>query len=284
MKKTLTSVVGIGLIAIGSAYGQVITTGGSVAGRPLAIAGRTAVRFDRLPANVQEMIRSQAGSGVVAGVSQGTYSGVAYRVTFMQNGLQRTLQFSGNGAQLSGDGGLITSPLTNGRQITYQQLPVAVKNALATEAASGEIVSVMQGSWRAPVYDALVQAPGQSAQHVVVTESGGLLQPMAINEAAGAAAEAPPIPQENASTAASTAVGEQVAGNLAFKDLGWSVQKPMLDRTSYAHIETVQQLKLPDGRIAYRGLYTKDNQQYQVTVAQDGSVISEGSLTGNVAH
>jgi hypothetical protein len=163
--------------------------------------------------------------------------------------------------------------------ITYDQLPVAVKNALATEAASAEIIAVTQGTWRAPVYDALVQAPGQSAQHVIVTQSGGLLQPMAINEAAGAAA-----PQQNASAAANTAVGQPIGGALAFKDLGWSVQKPMLDHTSYAHIDTVQQMKLPDGRIAYRGLYTKNNQQYEITVAQDGAVISEGLMSTEVAH
>lgn len=51
-------------------------------------------------------------------------------------------------------------------------------------------------------------------------------------------------------------------------------------RLNQCIIETVQQLSLPDGRTAYRGLYTKNAQQYQITVAQDGSIVSEGLVTG----
>jgi hypothetical protein len=285
MKKYLTTVIGAALIA-GTLSGtaQVITTGGSVLGRPLAITGRTAVRFDQLPANVQTVIRQQAGSGVVASVTEGTYSGPAYRITFIRNGVERALQFTANGAPLSGDGGLITTPLSDARPITYQQLPAAVQNAAAAQAASGEVTSVMQGHWRAPVYDALVQVPGSTSQHIVITQSGGLLQPSTINEAAGATAPAPVVPEVNASASANTQVGQAVGGDLAFKDLGWSVQKPMLDRTGYAHIDKVQQLKLQDGRLAYRGFYMKDNQQYQITVAQDGTLISEGLITPESAH
>jgi hypothetical protein len=266
-----------------SMFGQVITTGGSVLGRPLAITGRTSVRFQQLPANVQQAIRQQAGQGVVSSVQEGVYSGRAYRVTFAQNGALRTLQFTGNGAELSGDGGLITAPLTDARIISYQQLPAPVQNALAAQAAGAAVTSLMAGTFRAPVYDALVQLPGPSYQHVVVTQSGGVLQPIMINEAAGASAP-PPIPDVDAANVGGSPVGQPVGGNLSFKDLGWSIQKPMLDRTSYAHIDTVQQLKLPDGRTAYRGLYTRDNQQYQVTVAQDGTVISEGLLSNGVTQ
>ena len=258
---------------------QVITTGGSVFGRPLAITGRTAVRFEQLPANVQQAIRQQAGPGVVSTVQQGVYSGPGYSVTFMQNGAVRTLQFTANGAELSGDGGLITAPMTDARAIRYQQLPTAIQNVLATQAPGADVTSVMRGAFRAPVYDALVQLPGPSYQHIVVTQSGGVLQPLTINEAAGAAVPAPPIPNVDAAAVAASPIGQPVSGNLAFKDLGWSVQKPMLDRTGYAHIDTVQQLKMPDGRLAYRGLYMKDSQQYQITVAQDGTIISEGLLT-----
>lgn len=264
--------------------GQVITTGGSVLGRPLAITGRTGVRFEQLPANVQQAIQQQAGQGVVSTVQQGVYSGAAYRVTFTQNGAVRTLQFTANGAELSGDGGLITAPLTDARTITYRQLPPAVQNTLAAQVPGAEVTSVMEGRFRAPVYDALVQLPGPSYQHIVVTRSGGVLQPMAINEAAGATVPAPPIPNVDAAAVAASPIGQPVSGTLAFKDLGWSVQKPMLDRTGYAHIDSVQELKMPDGRLGYRGLYMKDNQQYQVTVAQDGTVISEGLMTPGVAQ
>jgi hypothetical protein len=284
MNKLILTVLTTGLVALGNCYGQVITTGGSVLGRPLAITGRTSVRFDQLPPNVQQVIRSQASGGVVANVTAGTYSGRAYRVTLNQNGGQQTLQFTANGAQLSGDGGLITAPLNNARPITFQQLPANIQDAVAAQAQAGAVTSVMQGTFDAPVYDALVQAPGQSPRHLIVTQSGGLLQPIAVNEAAGANNNAPPIPEVNASDTANIPVGQPVAGNLAFKDLGWSVQRPMLDRSHYAHIDTVEQLKLPDGRIAYRGLYDRNNQQYQVTVAQDGTVISEGLLSNGVAQ
>ncbi len=73
MKKIfVSSVVGLGLLlpSIGL-QAQVITIGGSVLGRPVAITGRTSVRFNQLPANVQQIIRSQAGGGVVAGVERG---------------------------------------------------------------------------------------------------------------------------------------------------------------------------------------------------------------------
>jgi len=264
--------------------GQVITTGGSVLGRPLAITGRSSVQFAQLPPNVQQVIRQQAPQGVVSTVQQGVYSGRSYRVGFMLNGARRTLQFTANGAQLSGDGGLITQPMSDARTIRYQQLPAAVQNVLAAEVPGAEITSVEQGTFRAPVYDALVQLPGPSYQHVVVTQSGGLLERMPINEAAGAAAPAPPVPNVDAAAVAASPVGEPVSGNMAFKDLGWSVQKPMLDRTGYAHIDSVQMLKLPDGSMGYRGLYTKDNQQYQITVRQDGTLISEGLLNSGVAQ
>jgi hypothetical protein len=281
MKKIfVTSIVGLGLLlpSIGT-HAQVITTGGSVAGRPLAISGKTSVRFDQLPGNVQQAIRAQAGNGVIANVQQGTYNGPAYVVTFTQNGAVRTLQFTSNGSLLSGDGGMITSPLVNARPITFQQLPAAVRQSISAQAAGGDVTSVMQGRYQAPVYDALVQAPGSAAQHIVVTQSGGLVQGATINEAAGAAA---PSSSDAAAAAASTQTG-QITGSLAFKDLGWTVQKPMLDRTGYAHIDNVQQMTMPDGRVGYRGLYTKDNQQHQITVAQDGSVISEGLVGASVA-
>ncbi len=180
---------------------------------------------------------------------------------------------------LSGDGGLIADPLNDARTIRFQQLPAIVQQSVLAEAAGGDITSVVQGIYRGPVYDALIQAPGSSSQHVIVTESGGLLQGATVNEAAGANVPA----NSNAAAAASTQTG-QVTGNLAFQDLGWSVQKPMLDRTGYAHIDIVQQITNPDGRVGYRGLYMKDNQQYQITVAQDGSVISEGLVGAGVAQ
>jgi hypothetical protein len=264
----LTTIVGVGVLAGASqGWSQAVTTGGAVAGKPLAITGKSTVRFDQLPANVQQILRSQAGQGVIASVQEGTYSGPAYRVQFVQNGSTHTMQFTANGAALSADGGLITQPLINARPITFDKLPEAVRNAVTTQAASGQITSVMQGTFRAPVYDAQVQLPGSTSQHVVVTQSGGLLQSLNINEAAGAT-----IPQSSESTQ----VGQPTGSNLAFKDLGWAVQKPMLDHTGYARIDTVQKLTMPDGRTAYRGRYNKDNQQYQITVSQDGQVISQG--------
>ncbi|MDB6059248.1 MAG: hypothetical protein JWO95_3092 [Verrucomicrobiales bacterium] len=274
----MSTVVGMGLLLPSTILqAQVVTTGGSILGRPLAISGRTAVRFDQLPANVQQAIRAQAGNGVIASVQQGTYNGPAYRVTFTQNGAERSLQFTANGSVLSGDGGLITSPLVNARTIAFQQLPTAVQQAVSAQASGGDITSVMQGRFQAPVYDALVQASGSPSQHVIVTQSGGLVQGATVNEAAGASAPA------NANTGNAAAQSEQVTGSLAFKDLGWSVQKPMLDRTGYAHIDNVQQMTMPDGRVGYRGTYTKNGQQYQITVAQDGNVLSEGLVDAAVA-
>lgn len=280
MKKIfVASIVGLGLLLpTAGLQAQVITTGGSVLGRPLAITGRSAVAFNQLPPNAQQTIRSQAGNGVIATVEQGVYTGPAYRVTFVQNGGTQSLLFTSNGSQISGDGGLITSTLNNARPIQFQRLPRAVQDAVMAQAAGGNITEVSEGRYRAPVYDALVQAPGMNPQHVIVTASGGLLQGGTINEAAGAAVPNAPL-NSNAAQAANTRTGE-VTGSMAFKDLGWTVQQPMLNRTGYAHIETVQQLSLPDGRTAYRGLYTKNAQQYQITVAQDGSIVSEGLVTG----
>jgi hypothetical protein len=274
MKQVFVScLIGLGLLLPSSAaWAQVITIGGSVAGRPLAITGKTVVPFEQLPPNVKQVIRSQAGPGVVAYVARGLYSGTGYSVTFAQTGGIRTLQFTSNGSLLSGDGGLITSPLINARTFSFEQLPRALQDAVMAQAAGGAVTSVMRGTYRAPVYDALVQPPGSSPQHVVVTPSGGLLQGSTINEAAGAAAPVGGTPVNAAA----------VSGTLSFQDLGWSVQKPMLDRSGYAHIETVQQMILPDGRIAYRGFYTRDNQQYEVTVAQDGTVIGEGLVGASV--
>lgn len=284
MKKIFAvSAIGLGLLLPATALqAQVITTGGSVLGRPLAITGRSAVPFNQLPANAQQTIRSQAGNGVIAHVEQGVYSGPAYRVTFVQNGGTQTRLFTANGSELSGDGGLITSTLNNSRAMQFERLPRPVQDAVMAQAAGGSITSVMQGTYRAPVYDALVQAPGANPQHVIVTASGGLLQGGAINEAAGAAATPNAPLNSNAAEAASTPTG-QVTGTMAFKDLGWTVQQPMLNRTGYAHIETVQQLTLPDGRTAYRGFYTKNAQQYQITVAQDGTLVSEGLVSSGAA-
>lgn len=279
MKKIfVVSAVGLGLLLpFSQLQAQVVTTGGSVLGRPLAITGRSAVAFNQLPPNAQQTIRSQAGNGVIASVEQGVYSGPGYRVTFNQNGAIRTVQFTSNGSVMSGDGGLITSTLNDARAMQFQQLPAPVRDAVMAQAAGGSITLVERGRFRAPVYDALVQAPGAGPQHVIVTASGGLLQGATVNEAAGAAAPGAPV-NSIAPQAANTVTG-QVTGNMAFQDLGWTVQQPMLNRTGYAHITTVQQMSLPDGRVAYRGLYDKNGQQYQITVAQDGSVVSEGLVS-----
>jgi len=277
----VSSLLALGLLT-GGLDAQVITIGGSVLGRPLAITGRTGVRFQQLPANVQQTIQSQAGGGVVAYVEHGVYSGRGYAVTFVKYGGRITLQFTENGSELSGDGGLIVDPLTDARTISFQELPPAIQETVTAQAAGGQVTFVASGTYHAPVYDALVQPPGSSPQHVVVTPSGGLLQGVkglsgaVVNEAAGASTLGPPL-NSDAAQAAATPTG-QITGALSFESLGWTVQRTMLDRSSSGHIDTVQQLSLPDGRTAYRGFYTRDSQRHQVTVAQDGTVVSEGLL------
>ena len=231
-----------------------------------------------------ETIQSQAGGGVVAYVVQGNYVGPAYAVTFVKNGGIQTLQYTENGTQLSGYGGLIVSPVSDARSMQFAQLPPAVQQAALALAAGGDITFMNYGIYSAPVFDALIQPPGSSSQHVIVTPSGGLLQsptgnaPAAVNEAAGANAPEAPV-NSDAAQAAATPVG-QVTGSLSFQDLSWPVQRAMLDRTSSAHIDTVstKSLNLPDGGLGYRGMYTRAGQQYQVTVGQNGIVISEGLL------
>lgn len=276
------------LLSPAGAHAQVITIGGSVLGRPLGITGKTVVRFSELPPNAQQMIQAQAGGGVIAYVQQGLYTGPGYGVSFMKNGGVQTLQFTENGLQLSGYGGLVVSPVSNLESIQLQQLPPAVQNSAKAIAGDGYITFAVRGVYSAPVFDALVQPPGASSQHVVVTPSGGLLQGVTANETAAVApqavvtepagANAPSAPlNSDAARAAATPVG-QVTGTLSFQDLSWTAQQPMLNRSSYAHIDTVQMLALPGGGIGYRGIYTRNGQQYQVTVAQDGTVISEGLL------
>jgi hypothetical protein len=104
---------------------------------------------------------------------------------------------------------------------------------------------------------------------VLTAATPTLLQAQNAGELAGAApgATMPGSPETGATT-------------LAFKDLPWPAQKTMLDRSGYASISNVREAKTAKGRIVYIGSYQKDNQHHRITVARDGTFISDQVIRG----
>ncbi len=226
-----------------------------------SLTGQQPVSFDKLPAAAQQAIRSHAGQTPVASVNRANWNGIAYQAQYEKVGKPVYLQVAPDGTILNRSSvRTVKTPLANSSTVTFDQLPTQVQNTLTTSAGSSPITSLTKGTWHGTVYQAKLSTPG--ANEILVTSDGTVFKPGSMTEAAGAA---------------------PTGATRAFKDLPWNVQKPMLDQSGYAKISTVTQTTLPDGRTAYVGMYTKDGQQHQLTVDQNGTVVSDqamGTSTG----
>lgn len=252
---------------------QVQAQQGAVANEP--------ANFSSLPQKVQNTIRSQAGQTPITSVTQGTMGTPAYQVGFQQNGKLAILQMAPNGSVLNrGPQQTIQVHLTNPRQISFNQLPAAVQSTVARYGGTQTVGATYQGTWNGSVY----QANLQNGQRVVVARDGSLLPSGTLNEAAGAPITTQPNIQYPAQTVPAQPQVAPVPGNvttpttgagtMSFKDLPWTVQKPMLDQSGWASIPQVSQTTLQDGRTAYTATYQSGGRSYQITVDQNGNVIS----------
>jgi len=238
----------------------------------LSLMSRQHVNFNQLPAGVRRSIRAQAGEAPIKAVDKGTWRGTAYQVSFNRNGSPVELQVAENGTILNGNArNQAKVALSNVQELTYDQLPPAVQDVISQRAGAAQIESIEQGTWRGTVYEAQVNKPGMS--RILVAEDGSLLRQPAFSESAGAQAGAQGGAQHQGMTREFRGGTE-----MAFKDLPWPVQKSMLDRSGSAHIETVRKITLADGRTVYHAVFPKDNKRHAISVAQDGTVVSERDL------
>jgi uncharacterized membrane protein YkoI len=284
----ISSIISVGILTgtAGVTYSQGQYGGyraqGTTGSETLSLKGKQRVNFQELPAPIREAISSQAGDAPIRAVAKGTWQGNAYQVVSNQGDGRIVLQIAEDGSILSDSREHnVGTRITNTKRITYDQLPAEVQNVLNQELGSAEPAAIAQGTWRGTVYEARVDKPGMN--RVLVASDGSIVKPAEFQEAAGAQAGKPESYRGERRGERHHRAGEEEmpgATKMGFDQLPWPVQKTILDQSNWAHIESVDKMTLSDGREVYRAVIPKQDQQFEIRVAKDGTILSQRPLGG----
>jgi uncharacterized membrane protein YkoI len=223
---------------------------GLFAGSPNSTLGQAAkpiVNWSEVPAAVQNAIREPKGDARITEYNRKMSNGqLVYHFGFDKNGQHVLLDIAENGTILK-DNINTKSGLT---KVEWSNVPPAVRRA----------VDAQKGN--APVQQMETDVVNGQTIYRFAFMKNGMLQEVSFYADGSSTLNAAPAV---AATPAS--------GSLLFKDLPWTVQKPMLDQTGYANIERVDKISM-NGKTVYVGHYTKDGRTHQIRVAEDGTIVT----------
>lgn len=210
------------------------------------------VNWNDVPPAVRQTVRQEKGQAQVLQYNKSTANGsTVYHFVFDKGGQRESLDVSENGS-------LVREAIkTNSRglsKVEWKDVPAAVQKTVRAQKGTAAIERLEKDYVNGKtVYNFSFKKNGQLTS-VQIDENGNLLTPGQAQVTSPAAA-----------AAAST--------GLNFKDLPWTVQKPMLDNSGYAKIEQVEKIE-QQGKTVYVGHYSKDGQARDIRVAADGTVIT----------
>ena len=223
----------------------------------LAALSSSAANWKDAPAAVQKTVREHMGDAVASDYNKQSYNGqTVYHFAFQHAGQNIDMNIAENGALLKND------IRTNSKGLTpeeWKAVPARVTQAIQTQKGNSTIERFQK-----------IRENNAFVYHFHFLRNGQMTD-LAFNQDGSALANAvasQPVASGNAT--------------LAFKDLPWTVQKPMLDQSSYAKIEQVEKIVV-DGRAVYVANYQKDGQNYQIRVADNGSVLNNGVVVNEGA-
>lgn len=215
----------------------------------------SAVPWNDAPPAVKKTVRAHMGTEVASDYDKQSYNGeTVYHFAFQHAGQNVDMNVAENGALLKND------IRTNGKGLTPEEwnaLPARVTQAAEAQKGGATIERFQK-----------IRENGVFVYHFNFRR-GGRMSEIALNEDGSAFAGAVAAAQPQTAVAGSAMV--------PFKDLPWTVQKPMLDQSSYAKIEQVERT-VANGRTVYVANYQKDGRNHQIRVADDGTILSGGAV------
>jgi uncharacterized membrane protein YkoI len=210
-------------------------------------AAKPIVNWSEVPAAVQNAIREPKGDARITEYNRKMSNGrLVYHFGFDKDGQHVVLDIAENGTILK-DNISSNSGLT---KVEWRDVPLAVRQAVDAQKGNAPVQQMETD---------LVH--GRTIYHFSFMKNGVLQE---VSFYADGSSTLPVAP---------TVAATPASGPLLFKDLPWTVQKPMLDQTGYANIERVDKVSM-NGKTVYVGHYTKDGRVQQIRVAEDGTIVS----------
>lgn len=225
-----------------------------------AVAGLSAqarpVNWSEIPPAVRTTVQNYKGQVAVQDYETTTINGqTVYQFTFNRGAQQATLNVAANGTVVDGDLN------TNGRGLSQEEwnrIPAPVQKSIFAQKGQARVENFEKQMVNGrPVYQFSFKKNG-SMQNLAFNADGSSANVVSTSNAAST----PAAPALNGDT-------------VAFRDLGWTVQKPILDQSGYAKIETVTRTTR-NGKTIYIARYDKNGQPQELRVAEDGTVVSGG--------
>lgn len=214
-----------------------------------------AVDWSKIPQPVVQTLRGQKGTTKLDSYSQQVVNGrTIYTFAYMKNGQETYVNIADDGSFI-GTSAVAASSVataTPSSGLMFKDLPWTVQKPMLDQTGYANMTDVQKITENgSTVYVGTYSADGQT-RHIKVNDQGAVVNGGAtvITEAAGASTM------------------------LAFKDLPWTVQKPMLDSTGSAKIESVNKL-VGNGTTIYVGNYIQNGQNKQIQVNDQGTVLSK---------
>jgi uncharacterized membrane protein YkoI len=236
--------------------GAVLENDPNFAAQPESLQTRK-LRLSDLPATVQNTIRTQAGDSPVDDINQTSHNGrTVYEVEFQRSGRNQEVHIAGDGTLLP----LEPRQLIAGdRKMTFVDLPSTVQRAVQNEVGTGKINLVERKVRRGrTLYQVTYSRNGQQ-RDLFVTESGTVIRSGLSPDAIAGQSSAPVVLRN--------------ARKVTFSELPASVQNTIRAQAAGAPIEDIDQGTL-NGRAAYQAAFKRDGRHTELTVAEDGSVVS----------
>ncbi len=240
------------------------------------LTGTSVIEISQVPAEVQRMIRDQAGAGgTVQTVTKGQWNGeTVYQAIIVQNGRSRPVQIAANGTILNRafgaqaparTGGAAANSsadvvaLTGATKIQISQVPAEVQRILRDQAQGGTIQTVTKGTWNGqPVYQAEIVSNGTTRQ-VQVEENGTIL-----NKSQGATRRE--VRERNlVPLTGSTAID--------INQVPAEVQRILRDQAQGANIQSVAKGQW-NGQTVYQATIDQNGKTRQVQVEQNGTILN----------
>lgn len=256
------------------------------------IIGSRKLKFEDLPAAVQQTVRAYAGSAAIEDVDRRTRDGKnEYEVAFKLNGKHTELRLAENGLVLNpevlqGQATVTTAapkpltPLANASKITFDQVPEAVKHVVQSQVSQSEIEDIDKGTLGGKtVYQFAFKRDGKhtelqvSEDGTVMGDSGRVISsaPPHVTSGAPAATGAPAQPETG------TAIGG--SKKMKLDEVPEHVRNAIKAHLGGAHVEDIDR-QVKSGRVVYEVAFKQNGQHTEVLFGADGSIVSQDSLKG----
>ena len=248
------------------------------------------VKFEDLPAGLQEKIRSQVGgSAEIQDIDRNTRDGkTIYEVGYKKDGQHNETQFEYNEPQQVISSSSSTSSAAS-QKISYDQLPENVKRVAQSYVQDGEVNDVdRQVRNGQTTYEIGYKLrDGGSQRELVVSENGDILNQRTTTTASSSTSTTKSDPERlrnrrgvrwgSGNNTSSASVNSRT---IQYNELPANVRSVSDARLSDGHVQKVERI-IQSGQIRYDIDFRKEDGRYQeLVIAEDGRVIRYNENTG----